>query len=567
MRFLGLTTALEVLKMTCRWIHLVVMVTVLVYEKSCARRLSSRDNKFVFNRDPNAFFYDTSVLPDGTDVTAYIFIDEPKRYFFLVEQENVPIAITITPCASPISVTIQIRDLLVGEDSDSLGGEHLFPQQQQDPTASNATFLQSFSGFEPMTYRTENSPSGIYMIDVVTNDTSSSVKILASTDPAAERFFPELPPDPNIVVSSSARRKLVVEWDPSPTYTRDNQQIEYCLSFNTDRNYKSLCEARVSAFGDVPPTVPPDSGFGFAFEKKRRRRIKQARKNALKTNEGVFFTCIGSKTRYSFNKVAPGWLYFVDVFAVDPRNNQSVAYQGQVARTKYRQKYVNLKDAKVVEKFIKRRSGPKGFKYVLRGDAEQLVLQLEACTGAYFVEVKYHDKVLKEAQFTSLLTLDIRNAKAGVYFIKVSRKKLKVASFRIFATVDRSKTLYPMLPNDTSIRVFENLSTCHSVTVAWLGTTERSRYCLYKRPVNTRHLKRQHTPMTNQCTGPGGRKKSEKIVCKRFRARNRNRAVMTEVVDGLAEDTTYVFDVYVTKRRGHTLSYKAVRTKTRSKCS
>jgi hypothetical protein len=377
---------------------------------------------------------------------------------------------------------------------------------------------------------------------------------------------PELPSDANIGVSSPARRKLVVEWDPSPTHTRD-QKIEYCLSFNTIRNYKSLCEARANAYGDVPRTVPPNSGFGFAFEKKRRRRIKQARINALKVNEGVFFICIGSKTRYAFAKASPGWLYFVDVFAVDPRNNQSVTYPGQIARTKYRQKYVNLKDAKMVEKFMKRRSGPKAFKYMIREDTEQLVLQLEACTGAFNVEVRYHDKVLNDARFSSLETLYIRNAKAGMYLITVSREKLRVASFRIFATVDISKTLYPMLPNDTSIRVFENLSTCNSVTVAWLGTTDRSRYCLYKRPVNNRHLKRHRPPMTSHCTGPGGRKKSEKIVCRRFRAQNKNRAVMTEVVGGLATDTTYIFDVYVTKRRGHTLSYKTIHTKTRSQCS
>ena len=129
------------------------------------------------------------------------------------------------------------------------------------------------------------------------------------------------------------------------------------------------------------------------------------------------------------------------------------------------------------------------------------------------------------------------------------------------------KQPFPSLPEDTRIKAFDKLRTCTSVTVAWLGTQERNKYCVYRREVGAEgYGEEQRRREQNQCAGPETRRKAEKVLCKYFHSANLQKAVTTETVGGLEAGKTYLLDVHVVAHSGHSVKYQSKLVKTRKYC-
>ena len=72
----------------------------------------------------------------------------------------------------------------------------------------------------------------------------------------------------------------------------------------------------------------------------------------------------------------------------------------------------------------------------------------------------------------------------------------------------------------------------------------------------------------NKCIDQSSRQKSEKIMCRNVRFKDKNKAVITEQIRGLKRNTRYVLDVYVSKTggRGEALSYQSEWVTTKDTC-
>ncbi|KAK1793071.1 hypothetical protein P4O66_011476, partial [Electrophorus voltai] len=87
----------------------------------------------------------------------------------------------------------------------------------------------------------------------------------------------------------------------------------------------------------------------------------------------------------------------------------------------------------------------------------------------------------------------------------------------------------PILPPTLHLKSFNKLRSCSSVTLAWMGTEERSLYCLYQRRITDQNKENS----TDHCLGPESRPATEQVLCKYFQDLDPRRAVTTAVIRGL----------------------------------
>ncbi|KAI3362735.1 hypothetical protein L3Q82_001802 [Scortum barcoo] len=99
----------------------------------------------------------------------------------------------------------------------------------------------------------------------------------------------------------------------------------------------------------------------------------------------------------------------------------------------------------------------------------------------------------------------------------------------------------PSLPSTLQIKSFNRLRGCNSVTLAWMGTEERSLYCVYRRKLGNSEAEAEGEL-------------------------NPRRAVTTAVIGGLEPGMAYVFDVYLMRRWGIPIKYASKMVKTRKEC-
>ncbi len=430
--------------------------------------------------------------------------------------------------------------------------------------------LQTYVGNDVASFMTADSTAGVYVLQLQTTDRDSTVRMYATTTPHSDHAYPELPTDPAVMVEHVSRYNIEVAWKPSPTDTVHGQDVEYCLAINTEHNFATHCAALGIIEGDTPPTAPPNAGFGFSWEREREEKDIATTTTSTEPDADpaeTFHTCIGHKTSYSINNLRPDKKYFVDVFVA--HNNRSTAYKGVSVQTKPNIKKISLKKGKVLTTFIKKNKGGKLFQYRLRRSRDEITVVVQPCFGELRVEVSLEGNILERRIVRNINKLVFKNATKGIYLIDISTQYRQSAYFKLVVSRRQSRIPYPTLPKDITIKVFDNKRTCRSLTVAWLGSEHKYQYCLY-----AKELKETDNPLNrilsswNRCIDQSVRKKSEKIMCRNVRFKDKNRAVITEQIRGLKKNTKYIIDVYVSKTggRGETLSYQSATVTTKKSC-
>ncbi|KAJ8022366.1 Protein NDNF [Holothuria leucospilota] len=542
---------------------------------SPSQPLPSRDDNLWTQMQTEDLLQDNSILIDGAEMRAHIDPPEVRRYFFLVEEDNTPVSIMVTPCSYRIHWELFLMELPEDGSGSSAADQLSEQRQRRHPNSPIGAILKSYSGFDSSKYITYTSPAGVYVLAVRGLEDATNFMIYCTTSPDTDHYYPELPSDPRVDVTSFSKNRVNLAWKASPSETAYQQAIRYCVSINTVRNYHTWCGVMSRTGGrnriSSPAAAATDKAMRRAARKEKKRKgTTKARSVRPEEESDLQIECVGQKTLHRLTNLEPGRKYYIDLFAVDESTNRSTAYAGTTVTTKPEErlpsKTIRLKDGKLRVSSVRRVNPLKIFHFPV-GDTPQTVqIAVQPCSQYVTLEIFNGDELLRESVVRKLKTFRIKKT-TGELTIKVKSRLKKVAHFRVFATTNLDKFPFPSLPRDTRINVYKNLRQCNSVTLAWLNTKEDSQYCLYKREDRKRTSPGSKVE-TDQCHAPDMRKKNDKVLCRTVVGDETNLEVLTEVISGLDPDTTYVFDVYVT-RLGvgqQSLAYKSKRVRTKRIC-
>lgn len=561
-----------------------LMVLVL---GALAQKLPTRDEGlFQMQIRDKALFHDSSVIPDGAEISGYLFRDTPKRYYFVVEEDNTPLSVTVTPCDAPLEWKLTLQELPEEASGEGSGEpEPLEQQKQQQVTVDEGTELFTYKGNDVESYVATSTPSGLYQLELLSTEKDSNFKVYATTTPESDQPYPELPYDPRVDVTGLGRTTVTLAWKPTPTGSLMGQPVQYCVVINKEHNFKSMCAAEVKINVDDAFMMAPKPGrdfspydfahFGFVpsdndFGKDRglmSNKISRGYQTKPK-NSDIIKVCIGNKNIFTVSDLKPDTQYYFDVFAVNSATNTSTAYVGTFARTKEeaRQKTVDLKDGKVFDVFIKRK-GSKFLRFAPVSSHQRVTLFVHACLDSVQVQVRRDGKLMLSQNVEGVRQFQLLGKPKAKYLIRLRGSRKGASTLKVLATTrPSSKQPFPSLPEDTRIKAFDKLRTCSSATVAWLGTQDRNKYCVYRKEVSESYGEEQRRREQNQCAGPETRRKSEKVLCKYFHSPNLQKAVTTETITGLEPGKTYLLDVYVVGHGGHSVKYQSKLVKTRKYC-
>ncbi|XP_035271034.1 protein NDNF [Anguilla anguilla] len=563
---------------------LVLVPVVFLVGGVRAQKLPTRDEElFQMQVRDKALFHDSSVVPDGAEISGYLFRDTPKRYYFVVEEDNTPLSVTVTPCDAPLEWKLTLQELPEESSGEGSGQAEPLDQQKLQVTADEGTELFSYKGNDVESYVSSSSPSGLYQLELLSTEKDSHFQAYASTTPESDQPYPELPYDPRVDVTSLGRTTLTLAWKPTPTAAQLGQPVQYCVVVSQEHNFKSLCavEAKLGAdeaFMSVPKPgrdfSPFDfAHFGFAPERNdlgRDRPAPAPRAPAYSPRAArphIRKVCIGNKNIFTVSELKPDTQYYFDVFAVNGATNMSTAYVGTFARTKEeaKQKTLELKDGKVTDVFIKRK-GSKFLRFAPVSSHQKVTFYLHSCLDSVQVQVRRDGKLVLSQNAEGVRQFQLRGKPKAKYLIRLRGSRKGASMLKVLASTRPNKQPFPSLPEDTRIKAFDKLRTCSSVTVAWLGTQDRHKFCVYRREVDPGQGEDQRRREQNQCAGPQARKKSDKVLCKYFHSPNLQKAVTTETIRGLQPGKAYLLDVYAVGHGGHSVKYQSKVVKTRKFC-
>ncbi|XP_044536996.1 protein NDNF [Gracilinanus agilis] len=551
-----------------------------------AQKLPTRDEElFQMQIQDKAQFHDSSMLPDGAEISSYLFRDTSKRYFFVVEEDNTPLSVTVTPCDAPLEWKLSLQELPEEASGESSGEPEPLEQQKQQIISEDGTELFSYKGNDVESFMSSSSPSGLYQLELLSTEKDTHFKVYATTTPESDQPYPELPYDPRVDVTSLGHTTVTLVWKPSPTASLLKQPIQYCVVINREHNFKSLCAVEAKMTADDAFMMAPKPGldfspfdfahFGFPSENSPSRERTFSGKSSLKLGRHIYSktkvdiqkVCIGNKNIYTVSDLKPDTQYYFDVFVVKVPSNTSTAYIGTFARTKEeaKQKTVDLKDGKVTDVFIKRK-GTKFLRFAPVSSHQKVTFFIHSCLDIIQIQVRRDGKLLLSQNVEGVHQFQLRGKPKAKYLIRLKGNKKGASMLKILATTRLNKQSFPSLPEDTRIKAFDKLRTCSSATVAWLGTQERNKFCIYRKEVDDNYNENQKKREQNQCLGPETRKKSEKVLCKYFHSQNLQKAVTTETIKGLQPGRSYLIDVYVIGHGGHSVKYVSKVVKTRKFC-
>ncbi|XP_033753336.1 protein NDNF-like isoform X1 [Pecten maximus] len=490
-------------------------------------------------------FYDTKVIPEDNEVTAYLFRNEIESVFFLPDDET-PVSISVIPCASALEWNVTYSTF-----NKSDRGERPY---YNHTGAGKHTFTLSGKLIFKISLRPLTSDTRVHFL---------------ATKQVNSVAYPALPKDYKVEGAEVQRRRISVSWKASPEETPYDNIITYCVAISRGRSYPTHCSLNAHLYGDSYMKPPVGAGFGFAKEKKRFREMERKARPVKAAKRGqIVYKCIGSRTNYIYTRAKPNTRYYIDVYVINNNTNRTSAYTGLELKTMRGKKVKNLKFNKVNKVTLSRPKQKEGLKFKLTTFTSKVFLAIHACRGKVKFQVMRRGKTIVNTRIRNIKKMTLRDLEPDDYLVKITNSRKGRRNVRVFIS-NSTKVFqqYPDLPNDTRILVFDEQITCSNVTIAWLEAGERQTYCLYKKEIPASTKRKRRRNKTDSCK-TSSVKSSEKIICKKFsrRHRNTNTGVTTYEITGLKPDTTYQFDILVSRRKRHSLPYQSVVTQTRTGC-
>nr|XP_060624942.1 protein NDNF-like [Anolis sagrei ordinatus] len=520
-------------------------------------------------------FYHTLILPDGKETTVHLMKDVLKRYYFVLEEgrSSAPLTVTVTPCDVPIEWSIRVHksstNYLGKAVQDKLDVEES-PKFQK--TTKIISTLFSYRGNSVETYTGTSYYSAVYMFEFMSVERDTHITVYLATQTTSEHLYPELPADPRIDVIGIGHTTVTLAWKHSPTVLQDKENTQYCVLMNEKHNYKSLCAAETAirssgmkSYQALEFSLPQ---HGALLDTQQVMILSNGELSIISkaSNGEVRQTCVGTKNTYTVPNLTPSTQYYFDVFVVNFLTNASAAFTGTFARTleEPEPKVTDMKDGKMIQLTLDGRN-QKSSTLQYRARHKQVQFAFQSCSGQVQVEISRNGKVLMSERFAGLRHFVLKGRLDDTYSVQLGSTEPSNASVKVQVSSLFHKPFFPALPESLKIKSFSKLRTCNSVTIAWLGTQQLSKYCVYKKQIEEDQVWME-TRNADRCSGPESRQKSDKVLCKYFHEANLQRAVTTATIKGLEAGIVYLFDVYLIGPSGIPVRYYSKAVKTRKKC-
>lgn len=461
--------------------------------------------------------------------------------------------------------------------------------------------IHSFTGNAVDTYVGPSSArASIYILRLRSKEQNTKATVYLHEGQGPSGTFPVLPADPRVHTLGVGMTSVTLSWAPSASLTglpHTQKGYDYCVLVNSKHNYPSLCAAQQSIRKER----------NKKREKKEKRRVtawpvlkdwwwqqwdaySESKPQASSlTDEYADLQCVckGTESVCTVSELLPDTQYYFDVFVIDKLNGTSVSYTGTFARTheEARPAVTPLREGELrwVTFRDKGSNSEQLFSFRPRGWQQSGLLTLQSCGGGQKVKVTVSSKgqvLTSQAVGRDLVQIWLQGGPS--YLIHLAREGATsaqtaaadpslpeglTASIKLQTSSAYHRKAVPSLPSTLQIKSFNRLRSCNSVTLAWMGTEERSLYCVYRRELGAGEQEAGGaSAATAPCVGPESRSDTERVLCKYFQELNPRRAVTTAVIGGLEPGVAYVFDVYLMRRWGIPIKYASKIVKTRKEC-
>ncbi|XP_077585807.1 protein NDNF [Stigmatopora nigra] len=522
-------------------------------------------------------------LSEGKITTVTIPKGRTRRMYFTLKKTPA-LSLTVSPCDSSIEWSLAARIL---KDK---------PLKTQQWTSKKSVpemwwrgpgteeKIHTFSGSTPDTYSGPGSPmASVYILRLSSKKQDGRVTLYLRQGSGPSDFFPLIPSDRKVHTLGVGMTSVSLSWAPSISVTGTTRdKYDYCVLVNSERNLPSLCAAQKSARQERDQNREK-------MEKKRRRTawpiLKEwwweqwemdLEEQSQPPDQGLQCVCEGSENVCTVSELLPDTRYYFDVFVRDRVNGTGAAYEGTLARThgEARPVVTALKEGELRWVALSEGGTASGqfFSFRPRGSGGSGLLTAQSCGGGVRVKVTVSGKgrvLTTKTVGKDLVQIWLQGSPS--YRIHLEREDNSLASLpgglQASLKMQTSSAYHrrgvPSLPSTLQVKSFNRLRGCDSVTLAWMGTEERSLYCVYRRKQGSRQ---DEDALGANCLGPESRSDTERVLCKYFQELNPKRAVTTAVIENLEPGTAYVFDVYLMRRWGIPIKYASKVVKTRKEC-
>ncbi|XP_028651058.2 protein NDNF [Erpetoichthys calabaricus] len=505
-------------------------------------------------------------ISEGKVTSIKLDKNTPIRRHFTIPDFSSPYSVTVTPCDVPIQWKLSVRKLtpwiLPRRFKPSI-----FQENWKNPDVTEELF--SYQGNAVESFESFSSSKDVYTLELLSIERDTEVTVLLLTGDTL-KVFPEVPSDPRVEVIGVGMNSVTLSWKPSPTLLHSYQQsIHYCLLVNRWHNFKSLCAAEVAMRKRKKKGSPKKTVWwlGSIATPGLQHPALMSAAPIRDNSTSIWQLCTGTENVYTVSDLTPDTQYYFDIFVVNKLYNTSVAYTGTFSRTLQEPQPVvmQLRDSEIRQVNLQGRKAQRQYSFRPRNWQQRVLFTFQTCSeGQVFVKISNKGQTLASQVINGFGQILLQGKSS--YLLQLDPIETLVMSLKMQATTKYHKRDFPQLPKSLKIKAFSKLRTCNSVTLAWLATHERSKYCVYKKKLPENQQLRAKLRDNDRCIGPDSRKKSEKVLCKYFQELNPLRAVTTATIGELQPGTSYLFDVYLIGHWGIPLKYDSKVVKSKKEC-
>uniref|UniRef100_A0A087YL59 Protein NDNF n=1 Tax=Poecilia formosa TaxID=48698 RepID=A0A087YL59_POEFO len=501
-----------------------------------------------------------------------------RRLYFTLKKKTSAMSVTVSPCSLPIEWSLAARTL----KDKPLKNLQLGSYQTQSPGSTKKSTpevwwrgpgteekIHSFTGD---TVDAFNGPShlsaSVYVVRLRSELQSTRATVFLHEGQGPSGIFPRLPADPRVHKLGVGMTSVTLSWQPSASITslpKAKNGYDYCVLVNSLQNYPSLCAAA------TPWPILKE----WWWEQWESYPESQSLPSSLADDfDNLQCACQGTENVCTVSDLLPDTSYYFDVFVLDKVNGTSAAYKGASARTHEEAQAAVLPLREGELRWVTFQDGGSDsqqfFSFRPRGWQQSGLLTLQSCGGGEKMKVTVSSKgrvLTTQGVEAELIHIWLQGSPSYLIHLQQEGTAMSKASVKMQVSSAYHRRGVPSLPSTLQIKSFNRLRGCNSVTLAWMGTEERSLYCVYRRKLSGFDAEAGGaSALTAPCLGPESRSDTERVLCKYFQELNPRRAVTTAVIGGLEPGVAYVFDVYLMRRWGIPIKYASKMVKTRKEC-